>query len=561
MDMSYIARSSMMAAAAMPMTLAALDMVSRIVTRGGTILHLKYIAAAALNAAIFMVIGQTCSSAVSPLAAIPLFSLLLAAELRLTSDAQPRLQLYLMLMVTLVHATMLSFVKMTLGIYGNFASSYELPISMLLSALCIAVISRSRSIHVEQLADLLYSKERGALIYVYTILCVISTLTTIKMSGEFIPSAFGIDTSVALERLIAISIKDVLTLISCMIISMLQGKNESRFRMNNILFGNISKGREFLRLAHGRVIFSYSANITKNTIDENIGSIKPEFASHGNYTDVLRKFIDRVVHPADRAKVEEVTTSQFHTMKLEGNPTYSIRFRISPAGMLKMLDLPEDTKVKYSSTTKEWAYIATNSIIVLDDMNGDVYVYVYMLDVDADMSQYEDMRHSATFDALTGISNRSALERTIGAALRNPSHSGSLFIIDLDNFKSINDILGHPAGDRALCETAEQIKAEFRSADIIGRLGGDEFMAFSIGIVDAEAAARKAARLVERGRRDVPVPDGEPIHLSFSVGVALFPAHGTDYRSLYQAADTALYESKTNGKDQFTIYSPEELKR
>lgn len=561
MDMSYIARSSMMAAAAMPMTLAALDMVSRIVTRGGTILHLKYIAAAALNAAIFMVIGQTCSSAVSPLAAIPLFSLLLAAELRFTSDAQPRLQLYLMLMVTLVHASMLSFVKMTLGIYGNFASSYELPISMLLSALCIAVISRSRSIHVEQLADLLYSKERGALIYVYTILCVISTLTTIKMSGEFIPSAFGIDTSVALERLIAISIKDVLTLISCMIISMLQGKNESRFRMNNILFGNISKGREFLRLAHGRVIFSYSANITKNTIDENIGSIKPEFASHGNYTDVLRKFIDRVVHPADRAKVEEVTTSQFHTMKLEGNPTYSIRFRISPAGMLKMLDLPEDTKVKYSSTTKEWAYIATNSIIVLDDMNGDVYVYVYMLDVDADMSQYEDMRHSATFDALTGISNRSALERTIGAALRNPSHSGSLFIIDLDNFKSINDILGHPAGDRALCETAEQIKAEFRSADIIGRLGGDEFMAFSIGIVDAEAAARKAARLVERGRRDVPVPDGEPIHLSFSVGVALFPAHGTDYRSLYQAADTALYESKTNGKDQFTIYSPEELKR
>lgn len=488
---------------------------------------------------------------VSPVVSVPMLSFAVAAEFFILSYDSPLLQSYLFFLSMLINAAMTSFSQMAIGLAAPDLQLHVPEVSLFMSAFIMLIMSSARSFPVEQLADLLFSRERGMLMFMYVLLCDISVLSTVKYTDEILLS---ISSEVLTQNhLIVLAIKDVLTLISCFLIALLQGKTEGRFRMSSLLFASISKDREFHRLAHGRVIASYSANITKNTFEESIGKIKPQFGSTSDYSAAVKNFIDNVAHPGDRNELYEKVSESFCLGRLESGPTFSFRFRISPEAIMRMMALPDDTARKYSTGRKEWAYVAANCVIVKDEMSGDIHIFVYLIDVDADMSQYEDMRHSASYDALTGIANRKTLESTITAALRDVRHSGALFIIDLDNFKSVNDILGHPAGDRVLCETADLIRAEFRSADIVGRLGGDEFMAYSIGVMTREDAEKKALRLVQRGARLIDVPDGEPIRVSFSIGVSLFPAHGTDYDTLYKAADSALYRSKTAGKDCFTL--------
>lgn len=159
-------------------------------------------------------------------------------------------------------------------------------------------------------------------------------------------------------------------------------------------------------------------------------------------------------------------------------------------------------------------------------------------------------------DSLTGLLNRSALEFVVA------QHAGgaglcAMILLDLDNFKALNDTLGHYEGDNCLRATAEELKALFSEGSYVSRLGGDEFIVFLPRISGAAAVMERARGLLEVVPRTYPHPAGD-IAITCSVGLAVLPMDGDNlYEQLYKSADSAMYQSKAGGKNQVTIFQNE----
>lgn len=126
-------------------------------------------------------------------------------------------------------------------------------------------------------------------------------------------------------------------------------------------------------------------------------------------------------------------------------------------------------------------------------------------------------------------------------------------MLDLDNFKTVNDEMGHPEGDKLLQETGEILKNEFRTNDIVARLGGDEFLIFAPELENISLIEEKAKSICKKLNRTLTAPDGSKIETSTSVGIAIFPKDGEDDDTLYENADKALYEAKKSGKNKYKI--------
>lgn len=158
---------------------------------------------------------------------------------------------------------------------------------------------------------------------------------------------------------------------------------------------------------------------------------------------------------------------------------------------------------------------------------------------------------SAT-DALTGLYNRSYMEQQITKLLKEQS-KGMLFIMDMDNFKHVNDTFGHIAGDKALQMFAEAIRKNTRKMDVLGRLGGDEFMVFFTDMTDKAVAAEKAKAIAESF-----LCRFRSVHcmkeVTVSIGIVSVPENGNDFATLYKRADKALYHAKNNGKNSYHFF-------
>lgn len=166
------------------------------------------------------------------------------------------------------------------------------------------------------------------------------------------------------------------------------------------------------------------------------------------------------------------------------------------------------------------------------------------------------LNHLATHDALTALHNRAALAAEMEAKIAAAREAGTavaLAIVDLDNFKLINDTQGHAAGDRLLVEVAGRLVALCRSAAFVARLGGDEFAVLAVDPDARDTVLALADGVIEA--MDMPVAiDGRPSVVGASVGVALFPGHATDATGLLACADIALYEAKRNGRRRVALF-------
>jgi len=131
-----------------------------------------------------------------------------------------------------------------------------------------------------------------------------------------------------------------------------------------------------------------------------------------------------------------------------------------------------------------------------------------------------------------------------------------LFLFDVDNFKKINDTKGHAFGDEVLRTLGETLSSQFRVTDIIGRIGGDEFMIFLKNIPNDEIATREAEKIMYYFKH---FQAGGYVKYSAtaSVGVAMFPNDGADFDSLYRSADEALYRAKEGGRNQLRFHNPD----
>lgn len=168
--------------------------------------------------------------------------------------------------------------------------------------------------------------------------------------------------------------------------------------------------------------------------------------------------------------------------------------------------------------------------------------------------QNEELIRTAELDGLTGAYNKRATEAYINKILTQmPDEKGTFVILDVDKFKDVNDRYGHAAGDTVLHELAKTFFRHFRKDDIIGRIGGDEFVIYMRNIESKEIASARVKNLIENVR-SLPFEEMNGNHVTISVGIAFVPEAGNCYMDLYKNADTALYETKQNGKDGYHVY-------
>jgi diguanylate cyclase (GGDEF)-like protein len=169
----------------------------------------------------------------------------------------------------------------------------------------------------------------------------------------------------------------------------------------------------------------------------------------------------------------------------------------------------------------------------------------------------EELAHRAYHDALTGLPNRHLLQQRLAECVKEADGLGSfaLLLVDLDGFKSINDTLGHAAGDKVLSEVAGRLEATVHSSGMAARMGGDEFaVVMDVGSV-ARDAQMLAVTLTEVGR--VPfVIDGQTVDIAFSVGVAVAPGDGVTPDELLKNADLALYAAKAERRGSYRFFEP-----
>ncbi len=167
--------------------------------------------------------------------------------------------------------------------------------------------------------------------------------------------------------------------------------------------------------------------------------------------------------------------------------------------------------------------------------------------------KFEELAERASKDALSGLLNRETAEMYINQRLDNmlQNETCALFIVDIDNFKHVNDTLGHQAGDEAIRQSAHILSSLFRATDIVGRLGGDEFIILLTGTISEKQVRKKGKDICESLQL---ILGGSPaVTTTVSVGIDIASGIGLKFDDLYQAADLALYKAKRNGKNGFFV--------
>lgn len=199
------------------------------------------------------------------------------------------------------------------------------------------------------------------------------------------------------------------------------------------------------------------------------------------------------------------------------------------------------------------------SINAVRDPQGRVVNYVgACTDITQAKESERALDHLAHHDALTGLPNRLMLSSLLDHAIqraRRASTLGAVLMLDLDRFKTVNDSLGHPAGDELLQIVATRLRRSLREADTLARLGGDEFAVLLEDMHDPQDAAVVANHLIQSCAQPVALGDGHEVYVGVSIGISLFLTDGDDGHELMQAADAALYSAKGNGRGTYHFYT------
>ena len=163
------------------------------------------------------------------------------------------------------------------------------------------------------------------------------------------------------------------------------------------------------------------------------------------------------------------------------------------------------------------------------------------------------------YDTLTGLPNRLTLLDRLRSSLSLAHREGRLIgvlFLDLDNFKDVNDSLGHDLGDQLLRQVADRLVVDVRESDTVARLGGDEFVVILNSIIGQESASDAAQRILSIFSKPF-IIDGRQIYSNASIGIAIFPDDGQDVEGLLKCADAAMYHSKAEGRSNYRFFSPE----
>lgn len=222
-----------------------------------------------------------------------------------------------------------------------------------------------------------------------------------------------------------------------------------------------------------------------------------------------------------------------------------------------LLTSPKNETIEYRTKRfeKDYTWYQLNLTSLLGPEGYVTRIVGRMINIHEKKLKELDLLLRAEKDAMTGLYNKGAAMQLIQNAIEDSKKDtlNALMIIDLDNFKEVNDLLGHAQGDQVLVDTATALNEIFKGGDIVGRIGGDEFVVFMKNLNAISNADILAGKVVRNVNFSFDYEDRQ-INVTCSVGVAIFPYHGNDYEELFNKADKAVYTAKANGKCGYRIY-------
>lgn len=214
-------------------------------------------------------------------------------------------------------------------------------------------------------------------------------------------------------------------------------------------------------------------------------------------------------------------------------------------------------EVRFLKQNGDYIWCNVKSTTQFDANGKPIRVIGVITDIDEERKQREELLDQAQRDTLTSLYNKGATRNVIQSLLEmSKKEHHALMIIDMDNFKYVNDTFGHVCGDTLLADVAAALRELFRSNDIIGRIGGDEFIIFMRNYRAYGDVERKAVDIINRFY-NLLIDNGVDFPITCSIGIALYPKDGKNFQQLYRCADRALYYVKKHEKNGVAFYDPQ----
>lgn len=242
-------------------------------------------------------------------------------------------------------------------------------------------------------------------------------------------------------------------------------------------------------------------------------------------------------------------TNLEHQLYVDSNRRAEFTYLIQQQGLVSEFE----SQIYHQDGSVRW--ISENARAVCDP-DGKLLYYEGTVEDITERKHFEaQLAYLANRDSLTGLFNRRYFQAELERQLSTAQHGmyGAILFLDLDDFKGINDGLGHQAGDDLLKQLAVLLREQLRQTDILARIGGDEFAAL-LPYTEAEQAQQVAERLLNTLKHHFVIINNQPVHISISLGIALFPEHGSVVDKLLAYADTAMYQAKEKGRNQLCLY-------
>ena len=210
--------------------------------------------------------------------------------------------------------------------------------------------------------------------------------------------------------------------------------------------------------------------------------------------------------------------------------------------------------VPQSKAQESYQFVQDRQVMLVFVIGGGMIAFLLII-LYRESQKQKHMKELANIDGLTQLHNKIGTENLVTEWLdgKESKSGGVLLMLGVDRFKQINDNFGHAVGDKVLYKVGHLLKSSFRENDIVGRVGGDEFLIFMKGVTSEEFVTRRMESLIQYFH-ELPVAEIKDHRLTCSIGAAFMPKDGTTFDSLYQNADEALYRTKRNGRDGFSIY-------
>lgn len=274
----------------------------------------------------------------------------------------------------------------------------------------------------------------------------------------------------------------------------------------------------------------YVFNLTRDRCDQEKGSLVNSICgkSDGTLDGVVQRTVERFISPQSEAEYRK----------------FNNRFRLLQA----YADGRKEEELEFLAVLDgQEVWVREKVRMFQDPYSADVRGVFRITDIDADKRQMLSLRQRAEQDSLTGLLNRYAFCDRVNRINENTELYHALLMLNLDHFKTVNEVNGHLEGDKLLTSLSQVMGAMLRSYDLLARLEGDNFLIYLTNIPDASLAMRRADSICKAVRNRY----AEKMGITVSIGVALFPQDGKTFDELYALADKGLYAAKNNGGDSF----------